>query len=101
MELLHPLVDAEYPAASGSTSGTAVTLGPWKPGPQGVLVWCTQDAYISVGVGVTATSSSTPIPAYTPIPFHAPQTGSGAPWQVSALQVSTSGTVYAKPINIR
>lgn len=101
MELLHPLADAEYPTDSDSTSGTAVTLGPWNPGPQGVLVWCTQDAYIAVGVGVTATSASTPIPAYTPIPFFAPQTGSGAPWQVSALQVSAAGTVFAKPINIR
>ena len=101
MELLHPLADGNYPADSDTTSGTAVSLGPWPPGPQGVLVWCTQDAYIAVGEGVTATSASTPIPAYTPIPFYAPQTGSGAPWRVSALQVSTSGTVYAKPINIR
>jgi hypothetical protein len=101
MEMLRPLADTEYPASSASTSGTAVTLGPWSPGPQGVMVWCTQDAYIAVGVGVTATSASTPIPAYTPIPFFAPQTGSGAPWRVSALQVSTAGTVYAKPINIR
>ena len=101
MEMLRPLADANYPADSDTTSGTAVALGPWPPGPEGVLVWCTQDAYIAVGEGVTATSASTPIPAYTPIPFYAPQTGSGAPWQVSALQVSTSGTVYAKPINIR
>ena len=101
MEMLRPLADANYPADSDTTSGTAVTLGPWSPGPEGVLVWCTQDAYIAVGEGVTATSASTPIPADTPIPFYAPQTGSGAPWRVSALQVSASGTVYAKPINIR
>ena len=101
MELLHPLADAEYPASSTSSSGTAATVGTWNPGPQGVLVWATQDVYITVGVGVTATTSSTPIPAYTPIPFFAPQTGSGAPWSVSVLQVSVAGTVYAKPINIR
>ena len=101
MELLHPLADAEYPGDSDNTSGTAVVLGLWNPGPQGVVVWCTQDAYISVGVGAVATAASTAIPAYTPIPFFAPQTGSGAPWQVSALQVSTAGVVYAKPINIR
>ena len=101
MELLHPLADTEYPASSASSSGTAATVGTWNPGPQGVVVWCTQDAYISVGVGAVATAASTAIPAYTPIPFFAPQTGSGAPWQVSALQVSTAGTVYAKPINIR
>jgi len=101
LELLHPLADAEYPASSASSSGTAATVGTWNPGPQGVLVWATQDVYVAVGVGVTATSSSTPIPAYTPIPFFAPQTGSGAPWSVSALQVSVAGTVYCKPINIR
>ena len=101
MELLHPLADAEYPASSASSSGTAATVGTWNPGPQGVLVWATQDVYVAVGVGATATSSSTPIPAYTPIPFFAPQTGSGAPWSVSALQVSVAGTVCAKPINIR
>jgi hypothetical protein len=101
MELLHPLADTEYPASSASSSGTAATVGTWNPGPQGVLVWATQDVYVAVGVGATATSSSTPIPAYTPIPFFAPQTGSGAPWRVSVLQVSAAGTVYAKPINIR
>ena len=101
MELLHPLADAEYPASTTASSASAATVGTWNPGPQGVLVWATQDVYVAVGVGVTATSSSTPIPAYTPIPFFAPQTGSGAPWSVSALQVSVAGTVYAKPINIR
>jgi len=101
MELLRPLADTTYAADSATTSGTAVTLGPWAPGPQGVLVWCTEDAYVAVGEGVTATNASTPIPALTPIPFYAPQNGSGAPWQVSVLQVSTAGTAYAKPINVR
>ena len=101
MELLRPLADAEYPGASAASSGTAATVATWNPGPQGVLVWSTQDVYVAVGVGVTATTASTPVPAYTPIPFHAPQTGSGAPWRVSVLQISTAGTVYAKPINIR
>ena len=63
MELLHPLADAEYPASSVASSGTAATVGTWNPGPQGVLVWATQDVYVAVGVGATATSSSTPIPA--------------------------------------
>lgn len=101
MELLHPLADAEYPASSVASSGAAATVGTWNPGPQGVLVWATQDTYIAVGVGAIATAASTPIPAYTPIPFFAPQTGSGAPWSVSALQITDAGTVYAKPINIR
>jgi hypothetical protein len=53
---------------------------------------------VRVGEGVTATTSDTPIPANTPIPFIVPE-GTGAPWRVSAIQVSTGGTVYAKPIN--
>ena len=44
--------------------------------------------------------SQTPIPANSPIPFKVPE-GTGAPWRVSAIQVSTGGTVYAKPVNIR
>ncbi len=101
MELLHPLADAEYPASSISSGSSAATVGTWKPGPQGVLVWATQDVYVAVGVDAVATTASTPIPAYTPIPFFAPQTGSGAPWVVSVLQISAAGVAYAKPINIR
>jgi hypothetical protein len=100
MDFLNPLADANYPADSDTTSGTAVSLGTWPPGPQGVLVWCTEAAYISVGEGAVATTSSTPIPALTPIPFTVASTITG-PWRVSALQVSTGGTVYAKPINFR
>jgi hypothetical protein len=101
MELLHPVADAEYPASSASSSSSAATVGTWNPGPQGVLVWATQDVYVAVGVGATATTASTPIPAYTPVPFFAPQTGSGAPWRVSVLRITADGTAYAKPINIR
>lgn len=100
MDFLRPLADNNFPADSDNTSGSAVTLGPWPPGPQGVLVWCTEAAYITVGEGVTATTSSTPIPALTPIPFTVPTTITGQ-WRVSALQISTAGIVYAKPINFR
>jgi len=65
-----------------------------------VLIWCTSDAYVLVGEGVTATTAATPIPAFTPIPFMVPQ-GTGAPWRVSAIQISAGGTLYAKPMNSR
>ena len=100
MELLHPAADAAYAAKSASYTGTAGTTGSWPSGPQGVLVWCTTDAYIRVGVGATATTADTPVPAYTPIAFRAEQ-ANDAPWAVSAIQVSAGGTLYAKPINIR
>ena len=106
MELLRPCMDASYGAKSVSYTGTAGVTTTWPTGPQGVLVWCTTDAYIRVGEGVTATTADTPIPAGTPIPFHLPQpstgvSGTGAPWRVSAIQVSSGGTLYCKPINIR
>lgn len=98
-------MDATYAAKSVAYTGTAGTTGTWPAGPQGVLVWCTTDAYIRVGEGVTATTNDTPIPSYTPVPFFVPQAGggggTGAPFQVSAIQVSTGGTMYCKPINIR
>jgi hypothetical protein len=100
MELLRPCNDSNFAAKSVAYTGTAGSTGTWPAGPQGVLVWCTTDAYIRVGEGVTATTSDTPIPAGTPIPFFVPM-GAGAAWQVSAIQVSSGGTLYAKPINIR
>ena len=100
MELLNPMADSVFAAQSASFTGTAGSTTGWPAGPQGVVVWCTTAAYVIVGEGVTATSAATPIPANTPIPFKVPG-GTGAPWRVSAIQISANGTVYAKPINIQ
>ena len=100
MELLNPLDDATFTARTASFTGTAGSTGTWPAGPQGVVVWSTTAAYVRVGENVTATTADTPIPANTPIPFKVPG-GTGAPWRVSAIQVTGGGTVYAKPINIQ
>jgi hypothetical protein len=100
MELLRPLDDAGFATQSVAYTGTAGSVTGWNAGPQGVLVWCTSDAYILVGEGVTATSAATPLPANTPVPMTVPQ-GTGAVWRVSAIQIASGGTLYAKPINIR
>ena len=100
MELLRPLADTDFPAKSVAYTGTAGSTDTWNPGPEGVVVWSDQACYVAVGVGVTATTSSTPIPPFTPIPFYL-EPGSGAPWRVSAIQVANGGTIYCKPINIR
>lgn len=100
MELLTPCDDAQFTARSVAYTGTAGSTSAWPVGPQGVLVWCTTDAYIAVGANVTATTASTPIPAGTAVPLTVPINTNG-PWRVSAIQVSTGGTLYAKPINIR
>lgn len=99
MELLNPLVDSLFAAKSVAFTGTAGSTGTYPAGPEGVLVWADSPCYIVVGVGVTATTTvGTPIPANTPIPFKVPQ-GTGAPWRVSAIQISAGGTIYVKPIN--
>jgi hypothetical protein len=100
MELLRPLNDSGFATQSVAYTGTAGSVTGWPAGPQGVLVWCTSDAYILVGNGVTATSAATPLPANTPVPFTVPE-GTGGVWRVSAIQISAGGTLYAKPINIR
>jgi len=100
MELLNPLSDSSFPGRATTYTGTAGSTSTWPAGPQGVVVWCSTAAYVRVGEGVTATTSDTPIPANTPIPFVVPA-GTGAPWRVSAIQVSSGGSVYAKPINIQ
>lgn len=99
MELLKPLSKADYPAYSVAYTGTAGNTTAWNQGPQGVVVWSDQPCYVEVGVGAVATTASTPIPAYTPIPFAVPLDTTGAPWRVSAIQVSAGGTIYCKPIN--
>ena len=101
MDLLRPLADTTFPARTATYTGTAGSTATWPAGPQGVVVWSDQACYVLVGEGVTATTANgTPIPANTPIPFVVPQ-GTGAPWRVSAIQISAGGTVYAKPINIQ
>jgi len=101
MEILRPLDKANYPAYSVAYTASAGNTAAWPPGAQGVVVWSTTASYIEVGEGAVATTASTPIPAFTPIPFYAPQTGGGAPWRVSALRLGDDGVVYCKPINIR
>lgn len=96
---LNPCSKADYPAYNVAYTGTAGSTTAWNPGPQAVLVWSDQACYVEVGVGAVATTASTPIPANTPMYFTLPTNTSGAPWRVSAIQVSTGGTVYAKPIN--
>ena len=100
MELLNPLADGVFPGRTVAYTGTAGNTSTWQAGPQGVVVWSTTPCYVAVGEGVTATTSSTPIPAYTPIPVIVPQ-GTCASWRVSSIRVGADGDVYANPINIR
>lgn len=97
---LNPCQDAQFNAQTVTYTGTAGTVTGWPYGPTKVLVWATTDAYIKVGNGVTATTGSTPIPAYTPVELAIPNpAGAGSSlWTVSAIQIAAGGTLYAKPM---
>ncbi len=99
LDLIAPTTKADYPAYSVAYTGTAGSTTAWNPGPQGVVIWSDQACYVEIGVGAVATTASCAIPANQAFAFAVPLNTSGAPWRVSAIQVSTGGTVYAKPIN--
>lgn len=98
MDALVPATGTAFASQNTSYTGAAGTLTGWQPAPA-VVVWCTTDAYIAVGLAgsTTATTADTPIPAYTPVPFVVPQTGSKN-WTVSAIQITAGGSVFAKPL---
>jgi len=97
-DLVNPCGQVDFPNRSAAYTGTAGNTATWNVGPQGVIVWSDQICYVEVGTGVVATSGSTLIPANTFVRFKVPLNVTG-PWRVSAVQLSTGGTVYAKPIN--
>ena len=94
-----PLNGPEYAGQTTTYTGTAGTVTGWNrsgPGPHGVIVTCTTDAYVRVGNGVTATSADYMQPAYQSRTYRIPDQGQR--FTVSAIQVSAGGSVYAKPV---
>lgn len=89
---LFTLAPAYGQASTFTYTGTAGTSSALSGGTR-VLLWCTTDAYVMVGASATATATSLPIPAYTPVIL---PVGSGA--RVSAVQISTSGSCYFIPL---
>ena len=98
MELLNPLSKADFPGRTASYTASAANTADWNPGPEGVVIWSTTPCYVEVGPDAVATTASTPIPAFTPIPFYVIM-GTGAPFRVSAIRIADDGIVYCKPIN--
>jgi hypothetical protein len=98
MELLNPLSQADFPGRTVAYTASAGNTTAWSPGPEGVVVWSTTPCYVEIGPGAVATTASTPIPAFTPIPFYVIM-GTGAPFRVSAIRIADDGVIYCKPIN--
>jgi len=96
----HPNLDPAYPAQKVAYTSTAGSTAPYGRGPQAVNVLCSTIAYVLVGESVTATTSNgIPVPANQLITIAVPR-GTGAPWQVSAVQDSSGGNLYVKPISL-
>lgn len=94
-EVITPCNDAQFAGATTTYTGTAGTLTGWPKGPTAVAVVCTTAAYVRVGESVTATSADLYLPANTHVILTVPP-GVNT-WTVSAIQVASGGSVYAKP----
>ena len=92
-----PINGTEWAAQTTTYTGTAGTVTGWPRGPKGVYVIVSTDAYVRVGAGVTATTADYYLPAFTPMTFAIPG-DAGTNWTVSAIQVASGGSVYAKPV---
>jgi hypothetical protein len=90
-----PIATTGYSVAYTGTAGSTTA---YNPGASSVLVWSTTDCYVKVGESATATTADTPVPSYTPMWFPVPL-GTGAPWRVSAIQITAGGTIYTKAFN--
>jgi hypothetical protein len=97
MQIIQSPNDSSFAAKTASYTGTAGTVTAWPVGPRAVWVFCTTQAYVRVGVGVTATTADFPVPANFPVILAVPD--QNAPWVVSAIQAAAGGSVYAKPVN--
>ena len=95
-EAVTPLNDAQFAAQTTTYTGTAGTVTGWPKGPNAVAVTVTTAAYVRVGEGVTATSADLYVPANTHVVITVPPTANV--WTVSAIQVASGGSVYAKPV---
>lgn len=100
---IYPITDEKYPARSVSYTGSAGTTSTWPvfngAASGGVWVWTTTDAYVTVGASLTATATNgIPIPAYTPVTIPIPSSCTET-FTVSAIQISSGGTLYAKPLS--
>lgn len=93
--VITPCNDAQFAAQTVAYTGTAGTVTGWPPGPAYVSIVCTTAAYVRVGVGVTATAADLYLPANEQRLVKVPADTRN--WTVSAIQVASGGSVYAKP----
>ena len=99
MDLLLVPNDASFTGQTATYTGTAGSTTAFPPHVRAVMVWCTTAAYVRVGVSVTATTADLPLPANVPVLMKV-ENPTKEPWRVSAIQISSGGSVYAKPVNL-
>jgi len=94
------LINIAGQGKSVAYTGTAGATGAFNPGSSGVLVSATTACYAAIvqddDLSDLATAADMYLPADIPIPLQIPNTSK--PYKVSAIQVSSGGTIYAIPI---
>jgi len=94
--IITPLNDAQWAAQTTTYTGTAGTVTGWTQNAYAVAVVVTTAAYVRVGSAVTATTADLYVPANTQVFIRVPPDVNS--FTVSAIQVASGGSVYAKPI---
>ena len=82
-----------------TTYGTLVSSVVGIATPCRLLVWGTSDAYVTAGVGATASTTDIPLPAYTPVLIDIPANIGNSTARLSAVQISGPGIIYGKPLS--
>ena len=95
------LINIAGQGKSVAYTATAGATGAFSPGANGVLVTSTTDCYVAIvqdaDLSDLATATDLFLPAFIPIPLQIPNTQ--IPWKISAIRVSSNGTIYASAIN--
>lgn len=93
MDLLTPTYGQGQSVAYTGTAGTITNNLP--AGTQAVTVTTTTDAFVRVGASPTAVVTDLYVPAFCTRVIKVPDPG--VPSKVSAIQVTTGGTLYVSP----
>lgn len=88
-----------YPSVSTSFTGTATSTSLIPAGPEGFIIWADSACYFLIGENPTAsTTNGTPIPQNTMVPVKIPIALRDRALKVSAVRITTSGTLYVIPV---
>lgn len=88
-----------YPSVSVAFTETAASTSLIPAGPEGFVIWSDSACYFLIGENPTVSiTNGTPIPQNTMVPVKIPQSLRDRALKVSAVRITTSGTLYVIPV---